>query len=37
MLFDGVIEPQRGMLKPDRSRAGHGLVFKHADARKFAV
>ena len=37
MLFDGVIEPVAGTLRPDRRRAGHGLAFKHADARPFAV
>ena len=28
MLFDGVLEPDGGALRPDRSRAGHGLVLK---------
>lgn len=37
MLFDGVVEPVDGMLAPDRSRPGHGLEFKHADAARFAV
>ncbi|MBV8530402.1 MAG: mandelate racemase, partial [Candidatus Eremiobacteraeota bacterium] len=37
MLFDGFIEPVGGMLHPDRSRRGHGLTFKHADAQKFRV
>jgi L-alanine-DL-glutamate epimerase-like enolase superfamily enzyme len=35
MLFDGFIEPVDGALRPDRSRPGHGLVFKHADAADF--
>lgn len=37
MLFDGFIEPVNGNLQPDRSKPGHGLTFKHADARKFEV
>jgi L-alanine-DL-glutamate epimerase-like enolase superfamily enzyme len=37
MLFDGCIEPQDGCLRPDRSRPGHGLTFRHADAARFAV
>jgi L-alanine-DL-glutamate epimerase-like enolase superfamily enzyme len=28
MLFDGVREPEHGALRPDRSRAGHGLELK---------
>ena len=27
-LFDGVLEPEEGALRPDRSRAGHGLELK---------
>ncbi len=37
MLFDGVVEPVAGTLRPDRARPGHGLAFKHADARQFAL
>ncbi len=37
MLFDGVVEPENGMLRPDRSRPGHGLTFKHADAQRYAI
>jgi L-alanine-DL-glutamate epimerase-like enolase superfamily enzyme len=37
MLFDGVVEPVGGALRPDRSRPGHGLAFKHADAAQFAL
>ena len=37
MLFDGVIEPAGGALRPDRTRPGLGLAFKHADARRFAI
>jgi L-alanine-DL-glutamate epimerase-like enolase superfamily enzyme len=37
MLFDGVPEPQDGVLRPDRSRPGNGLELKHRDAARFAV
>jgi L-alanine-DL-glutamate epimerase-like enolase superfamily enzyme len=37
MLFDGVLEPVDGMLVPDRSRAGHGLELKRADAERWAA
>ena len=37
MLFDGFIEPVNGALRPDRSRPGHGLTFKHADAAQYAL
>jgi L-alanine-DL-glutamate epimerase-like enolase superfamily enzyme len=37
MLFDGVPTPQRGALYPDLSRPGNGLVFKHADAERYAT
>lgn len=37
MLFDGVLEPVNGCLRPDRSRPGLGLEFKKADAREYAV
>ena len=37
MLFDGFIAPDGdGMLKPDRSRPGLGIVFKQKDAERFA-
>ena len=36
MLFEGCVEPVNGALRPDRSRPGHGLVFRHADARRCA-
>ncbi|MFC5862117.1 enolase C-terminal domain-like protein [Acidicapsa dinghuensis] len=35
MLFDGFIAPKDGELKPDRSRPGMGLIFKHHDAERF--
>jgi L-alanine-DL-glutamate epimerase-like enolase superfamily enzyme len=28
MLFDGVLEPENGVLRPDRARPGHGLELK---------
>lgn len=37
MLFDGFVEPAGGCLRPDRTRPGHGLTFKRADARRYEV
>jgi L-alanine-DL-glutamate epimerase-like enolase superfamily enzyme len=37
LLFDGVLEPVAGMLRPDRSRLGNGLELKRADAARYAV
>ena len=37
MLFDGAIAPGKGSLRPDLSRPGLGLEFKHADAERFKV
>jgi L-alanine-DL-glutamate epimerase-like enolase superfamily enzyme len=37
MLFDGAPVPSKGTIRPDLSRPGHGLTFKHADAEAFAV
>ena len=37
MLFDGTLDPEDGRLVPDRSRPGHGLELKRADAEEFAV
>jgi L-alanine-DL-glutamate epimerase-like enolase superfamily enzyme len=37
MLFDGVLTPVAGMLHPDLSRPGLGIVFKRADATRYAV
>jgi L-alanine-DL-glutamate epimerase-like enolase superfamily enzyme len=37
MLFDGVLEPDGGVLRPDRSRPGLGLELKAADAEGFRV
>ncbi len=37
MLFDGLEEPVRGQLRPDLSRPGLGLTFRHQDAECFAA
>jgi L-alanine-DL-glutamate epimerase-like enolase superfamily enzyme len=37
LLFDGVLEPEEGELRPDRSRPGHGLALKRADAERYAA
>jgi L-alanine-DL-glutamate epimerase-like enolase superfamily enzyme len=37
MLFDGAPRPERGLVRPDLSRPGHGLDFKRADAARLAA
>jgi L-alanine-DL-glutamate epimerase-like enolase superfamily enzyme len=37
MLFDGVLEPENGALRPDRSRPGHGLELKRVEAARHAA
>jgi L-alanine-DL-glutamate epimerase-like enolase superfamily enzyme len=37
MLFDGVVEPTGGTLRPDLSVPGHGLELRRADAEHFRV
>jgi len=37
LLFDGVAVPDEGYLKPDLSRWGLGVEFKHSDAKKFKI
>jgi L-alanine-DL-glutamate epimerase-like enolase superfamily enzyme len=37
MLFDGCLSPAGGALRPDRSRPGHGLELKRADAQRWAA
>jgi hypothetical protein len=37
MIFDGIVEPRDGMLRPDPSRLGHGIELKLADAEKYRV
>jgi L-alanine-DL-glutamate epimerase-like enolase superfamily enzyme len=37
LLFDGVGDPKGGTLRPDLSRPGLGMEFKHADAKTYRV
>jgi L-alanine-DL-glutamate epimerase-like enolase superfamily enzyme len=37
MLFDGVVEPVGGALRPDRSRAGNGLALKRKEIERWAA
>jgi hypothetical protein len=37
MLFDGILEPAGGGLRPERGRPGHGLALKRADAEPYRV
>ena len=37
ILFDGVPEPEGGVLRPDRSVPGLGLALKRAEAGKYAA
>jgi L-alanine-DL-glutamate epimerase-like enolase superfamily enzyme len=37
LAFDGVLEPTEGELRPDRSRAGHGLALKRGDLEPYCV
>jgi L-alanine-DL-glutamate epimerase-like enolase superfamily enzyme len=37
MLFDGALKPVAGALRPDPSRPGMGLEFKHKDAERYRV
>jgi L-alanine-DL-glutamate epimerase-like enolase superfamily enzyme len=36
LLFDGVLDPTGGVLRPDLSRPGMGLELKRADAERYA-
>ena len=36
LLFDGTLDPEQGLLSPDRSRSGHGLELK-GDAARYRV
>jgi L-alanine-DL-glutamate epimerase-like enolase superfamily enzyme len=36
LLFDGVLEPRDGALRPDLSRPGNGLELRRADAQRYA-
>jgi L-alanine-DL-glutamate epimerase-like enolase superfamily enzyme len=37
ILFDGVLEPRNGTLRPDVSRSGMGLALKTSDAERYRV
>ena len=37
MLFEGALQPENGMLRPDPSQPGLGMVFKRVDAERFAT
>jgi L-alanine-DL-glutamate epimerase-like enolase superfamily enzyme len=37
MLFDGVLDPEGGMLRPDRTKPGHGLALRGEDAAAYRV
>jgi L-alanine-DL-glutamate epimerase-like enolase superfamily enzyme len=37
MLFDSVLEPEGGALRPDRARPGHGLALKRDEAKRWAA
>lgn len=37
LLFDGVLEPRRGVLHPDAAAPGHGLELKRRDAEAYAA
>jgi L-alanine-DL-glutamate epimerase-like enolase superfamily enzyme len=37
MLFDGVIHPVDGFLKPDLSRSGLGIEFRFSDATRYKI
>jgi L-alanine-DL-glutamate epimerase-like enolase superfamily enzyme len=37
MLFEGVLQPEDGCLRPDSERPGLGLVFKRQDAERWRI
>jgi L-alanine-DL-glutamate epimerase-like enolase superfamily enzyme len=37
MFFDGVLEPQEGELRPDRTRLGHGLTLERDGADDYRI
>lgn len=37
LLFDGVLTPVDGTLRPDMTRPGLGITFKHADAKWYRI
>jgi hypothetical protein len=36
-LFDGVLEPVGGALRPDPARSGHGMTLRRDEAERFRV
>jgi hypothetical protein len=37
MLFDGTLEPDGGVLTPDRTRSGLGIELRHGPAERYEV
>jgi L-alanine-DL-glutamate epimerase-like enolase superfamily enzyme len=37
MLFEGAPVPKGGIIRPDLSQPGHGLIFRHQDAARYAA
>jgi L-alanine-DL-glutamate epimerase-like enolase superfamily enzyme len=37
MLFDGVLSPKGGVLRPDMEAPGHGMTFKVSDAEPYRI
>ncbi|QJD59823.1 mandelate racemase [Pseudomonas sp. gcc21] len=37
MLFAGAPQVRDGVIRPDPDQPGHGLAFRHADARRYAI
>jgi L-alanine-DL-glutamate epimerase-like enolase superfamily enzyme len=37
MFFDGAPQPRDGVIRPDLTRAGHGLEFRRQDAERFKI
>ena len=37
MLFDGAPRPEKGAIRPDLSRPGHGLAFRAVDAARYRI
>jgi L-alanine-DL-glutamate epimerase-like enolase superfamily enzyme len=37
LLFDGTLDPEGGVLRPDPSRPGHGLEIKRAEVERYAA
>jgi hypothetical protein len=37
MLFEGTLDPDQGLLTPDRSRPGLGLELRREEAERYEV